>query len=563
MPSAFISYRRVDSASLATLIAVRLKEVHGIDAYIDTRNTDGGGPFPDRLRGAIERMDVFVCLLGATTLDSAWVQVEIEHAHNLRKTMIPVFQERYVAPSPIPNQNVEALLQSDGVQFLDVRNLYIDQAIAQLAEMIKNSAPHPTVTLSPSLTKTPFYRRQIFLISLIALIVFLFIAIIVPALNPSRPTLIPATNAALNPSDTIVPTQPKATATSTITVTPEPTLTSSPTLEIAFIVHTLDSQATVEQATKNAQSTDVARATAYGVGTQSMIDQTVTATRWTPTSTPNITASIEAYRTWQAATSTSNFFVGLTVTATLWTATPTRTITPTPIPLGFPGNPVTKNTEWYPVHQTFDDVVMVLVPVGCFMMGSDNGSDDETPLTKQCIQKPFWIDKTEVTNQQYGSEGTFKGDSYPRDSVTWFQARDFCTAHNKRLSTELEWEYAARGPSNLIYPWGSNFVPSNAVYFNNSNNQSAEVGSRPIGNSWVGASDLSGNVWEWVSSIYRPYPYKADDGREADNDSMDVRRVLRGGSWFNDESDVRAAYRFSINPSTSNYRIGFRCARSS
>ncbi len=244
MPSVFISYRRVDSAALATLIAVQLKDKYAIDAYVDTRNTDGGGPFPDRLRSAIERSDIFVCLLGATTLQSAWVLLEIEHADNLRKIMIPVFQERYVAPSPLPSAHVEALLQSDGVQFLDVRNLYIDQAIAQLAEMIRNSVPYPS-TIPPSIPAyTPSDIRQVRrIINIIGLLVFVTIilaAIILPSLNAPHPTITPSINAALNPSETSAPSQTNDNAPPTITASLAPTLTATPSLEIEFIVQTLD-----------------------------------------------------------------------------------------------------------------------------------------------------------------------------------------------------------------------------------------------------------------------------------------------------------------------------------
>lgn len=608
MPSAFISYRRTDSAALATLIAVRLKELHGIDAYVDTRNTDGGGPFPDRLRGAIERSDVFVCLLGATTLDSAWVQIEIEHAHNLRKTMIPVFQERYIAPMPVPNEHVEAVLQSDGVQFLDVRNLYIDQAIAQLAEMIKISAPHPAAIPVPTPTKTSFYRRRIFLISLIALIAILLVAIVIPALNPSRSTLTPTTNVASNPSDTASPSQPKATSTPIITVTPAPTLTPTRTLEIAYIVQTLDSQATVEQATKNAQATDVARATAYQVSTQSIIDQTATAIRWTATPTPNITASIEAYETQQAATAAAQFVSGMTATASLWTDTPTPTFTPSNTPASTssrtstltptftpsrtstptptitltptlsltptPIDPVVHNADWKPVYQTFNDIEMALVPPGCFMMGTNYGNPDERPANKQCFASPFWIDRYEVTNKQYGSEGSFKGDSRPRDSITWFEAHDFCIERGARLPTEPEWEYSARGPDNLVFPWGNDFVGSNVVYLDNSNGQTANVGSRPAGNSWVGVSDLNGNVWEWMSTIYGiyedngtqfksvfAYPYRSDDGREQNSKVGNVYvRVVRGGAW--NDSAERAAFRYWNYPTAHWINNGFRCVLS-
>jgi len=138
-PKAFVSYRRKTSAMLATLIAHEL-EGRGIDVFVDTRRTDGGGPFPDRLLRAIESADVFVCLLADGTFDSDWVRREIEHAHTLGKVLIPVFQETYVAP-PAPDAHIHALLQSDGVHVMDVKNIYVDEAINQLTEMIRRSVP--------------------------------------------------------------------------------------------------------------------------------------------------------------------------------------------------------------------------------------------------------------------------------------------------------------------------------------------------------------------------------------------------------------------------------------
>jgi formylglycine-generating enzyme required for sulfatase activity len=233
---------------------------------------------------------------------------------------------------------------------------------------------------------------------------------------------------------------------------------------------------------------------------------------------------------------------------------------------------VASNKQWTPITQSFDGVEMVLVPPGCFMMGGEDGDADEKPVHEQCFEQPFWIDKTEVTNAQFaqfngqaGRASNWTDPKRPRESITWFEARDFCLKRGARLPTEREWEYAARGPDNLTYPWGSDFVAADVVYRNNSNKQTVNVGSKPGGVSWVGALDMNGNVWEWVSTIYDqdrfPYPYKADDGRESNTDTNSARG-LRGGSWFSNDNHVRAALRFRSNPSNRVTIGGMRCARS-
>lgn len=233
---------------------------------------------------------------------------------------------------------------------------------------------------------------------------------------------------------------------------------------------------------------------------------------------------------------------------------------PTATPLPPTNEPITKNADWTPVEQDFDGVTMVEVPAGCFVMGHEAGRRDESPESQICFEKPFWIDKTEVTNKQYGSNGNFTGDENPRENLTWFEARDFCASRSARLPTEAEWEYASRGPDDLIYPWGNELVNDNLVFDQNSNNQTAPVGSKPAGASWVGALDMSGNVWEWVSSLYRAYPYAADDGRE-DLENTTDRRVYRGGVGSYIDFGVSGATRFRAKPDDREWFIGFRCAR--
>lgn len=247
------------------------------------------------------------------------------------------------------------------------------------------------------------------------------------------------------------------------------------------------------------------------------------------------------------------------------TATPTEHLTATPILIA--GTLITHNADWTPVEQDFDGVTMVLVPVGCFEMGNEDFSDAK-PVHQQCFDQPFWLDKYEVTNGQFTQfDGEARRESHradanrPREQIAWVEARDFCALRGARLPTEREWEYAARGPDNLVYPWGNDWNLDKVVWSGNSANQTAEVGSKTGGIAWVGALDLSGNVWEWVSSLYQPYPYQPDDGRE-NLDETHVR-VLRGGSWFySDDVPFRASLRGKNIPDSGNTDTGFRCARS-
>lgn len=221
---------------------------------------------------------------------------------------------------------------------------------------------------------------------------------------------------------------------------------------------------------------------------------------------------------------------------------------------------------------TFDGVEMALVPPGCFEMGSDGGQSDEVPAHRQCFDAPFYIDRFEVSNEQFirlggqaAEPGRWTDPDHPREQVTWFEARDFCAGRGDgvRLPTEAEWEYAARGPEGPVFPWGDTLIPDNVVYIDNTGSQTAPVGSRPGGASWVGAQDMSGNVKEWVSTIYStylPYPYTASDKRE-DPANTTERRTLRGGSFLSTWGELRAFSREGSYPHYTGSDIGFRCAR--
>jgi iron(II)-dependent oxidoreductase len=223
---------------------------------------------------------------------------------------------------------------------------------------------------------------------------------------------------------------------------------------------------------------------------------------------------------------------------------------------------VTRNADWTPYIESFDGVRMALVPRGCFMMGSDE-FENEQPIHEQCLDTPFWIDVTEVTNAAYGSAGVFEGDNIPRGNVSWSAARDFCASRGAgvRLPTEREWEYAARGVDNLIYPWGNAFIQENVAADQYGSVYPREVGSHPNGASWVGALDMSGSVAEWVSSLNQMYPYDPDDERESMDDVFGQSRITRGGG-FNDPPEMaRAARRFPLINNRETGSVGFRCVR--
>jgi formylglycine-generating enzyme required for sulfatase activity len=146
--------------------------------------------------------------------------------------------------------------------------------------------------------------------------------------------------------------------------------------------------------------------------------------------------------------------------------------------------------------------------------------------------------------------------------VSWREAVAFCNFCGGRLPTEAEWEYAARGGrADFVFPWGNVYSDKNANDVN-----WAEKGDRdrasPVRSflpNPFGLYDMAGNVAEWTSTLYRPYPYRADDGRESP--SSKESRVVRGGSYINEGRHLRPSSRRYIPAEAGDATIGFRCAR--
>jgi formylglycine-generating enzyme required for sulfatase activity len=219
-------------------------------------------------------------------------------------------------------------------------------------------------------------------------------------------------------------------------------------------------------------------------------------------------------------------------------------------------------------------------------MGCDEGHAKHHPQHTVNVE-PFQIDRYPVTNQEYKRFVDETGHPVPHYDVSWCDTRGYnwdpetqtfpegkadhpvvlvtledALAYaqwaGKRLPTEAEWERAARGTDGQTWPWGNDATPGL------SNTSEAGVHATtpiekhaPDGDSPDGVADLVGNVWEWTSSLFKPYPYDAHDGRE--NLGATGWRVLRGGSWRNDLFTARGYTRLDGDFLFFN-NVGFRCA---
>jgi formylglycine-generating enzyme required for sulfatase activity len=223
---------------------------------------------------------------------------------------------------------------------------------------------------------------------------------------------------------------------------------------------------------------------------------------------------------------------------------------------------------------------------------------------------PFWIDRTEVTNAQFAAFLNEQGDEaegemswlnvwldlesdyclieqvggkfrpkngyadHPMILVSWYGAATYCQWAGGRLPTEAEWEYAARGPDRPMYPWGDtfdgarlNYCDANCTFerwkdsvYDDGYARTAPVGNYLGGESWCGAVDMAGNVWEWVADWYAEDTYARSPSRNPQGADSGQFRVQRGGSWINDMKDMRSALRNRYPSSWQDHAVGFRCA---
>ncbi|PID26497.1 MAG: serine/threonine protein kinase [Candidatus Cloacimonadota bacterium] len=238
-------------------------------------------------------------------------------------------------------------------------------------------------------------------------------------------------------------------------------------------------------------------------------------------------------------------------------------------------------------------VEMILVEGGTFQMGDhfNEGESDEKPIHDVTLRS-FYIGKYEITQKEYQSvmgnnPSYFKGDNLPLESITWYDAVDYCnklsdqeglercysgygsnftcdfTKNGYRLPTEAEWEYAARGgvnhSDNYKYS-GSNNIGKVAWYNSNSGKKTHEVGTK-VPNQ-LGIYDMSGNVREWCNDWYSDSYYSNSPSSNPTGPSSGFRRVFRGGSWGNINYFCRLSFRENILAINSDKSLGLRLVRS-
>ena len=256
---------------------------------------------------------------------------------------------------------------------------------------------------------------------------------------------------------------------------------------------------------------------------------------------------------------------------------------------------------------------MVPIAGGSVEMGSSEKNVGQTPIHKVTIS-PFLLDRREVTVAEYArcvdagkcvSQSTVddpsmappdrlffnalcnlkKGDKaeHPVNCIDHAQASAYCEFAGKRLPTEAEWEFAARGKEGRVYPWGndaptiknanacdldckatmSKLRPWGKLIAEHDNfDTTAPVGSFPDGASADKVDDLTGNVWEWVSDWYSPAYYASSPEKDPPGPESGSKKVVRGGSWNDfDPKFLTASVRFGFAPKSRFANVGFRCAK--
>jgi formylglycine-generating enzyme required for sulfatase activity len=211
----------------------------------------------------------------------------------------------------------------------------------------------------------------------------------------------------------------------------------------------------------------------------------------------------------------------------------------------------------------------VRIPAGTFMMGSEDGYDNEKPVHQVTVSRDFYLGKYEVTQEQWQAVmGTnpsgHAGEMRPVEMVSWDDAVAFTealarsTGHDVRLPTEAEWEHACRAATTTRYYFGD-ATPDLADHgwaASNSEGMTHFVG-RKLPNAW-GLYDMLGNIWEWCSDWYDAGYYDQSAATDPVGPPSGTDRVIRGGGYLLRDMSVRSAARGHHPPNLRFKDLGLR-----
>jgi len=229
------------------------------------------------------------------------------------------------------------------------------------------------------------------------------------------------------------------------------------------------------------------------------------------------------------------------------------------------GGPLTYWMDWWKWLQSTPDWRAQLERTGSFSPNDLKSYEYMSGLDEDEVKA--WLSRSFAGKSRerphYWGNAQYNNPSQPVVGVTWFEAQAYCawlsavTGLTYRLPSEVEWEAAARGAEARRYPWGDDWDATRANTIEGRVLKPSPVGAYAAagGVGPSGAEDQSGNMWNWTSSLYRPYPYGPNDREDPEAEG---ERTVRGGSWGSDRRDARCAYRLRNVPGLFDYTLGFR-----
>ena len=263
-------------------------------------------------------------------------------------------------------------------------------------------------------------------------------------------------------------------------------------------------------------------------------------------------------------------------------ATPSAFVSPTDVQVRSAGDSMVSYV---------DGIKMLYIPSGEFEMGSTTGNLDAGPIHMVRLDG-FWLDSTEVTNTMFANFLNMAGnktegganwlnardplvqifeksgkwqaqlgkENYPIVGVSWYGANAYCKWADRRLPTEAEWEYAARGVDGRRFPWGNDDLSCARAQYFGCGKGTIQAGSLTLGVSPFGIFDMAGNVSEWVNDRYAADYYQTASLENPAGPPNGYYRVIRGGSWESTYLYLRTTHRVWAGADDHDHRVGFRCA---